>query len=1012
MTQAQLRLDSHPGGRAAGSSRALLWGVGMALSAFVGMALYVAAERIVEEDARRRFERMAFAAQAGLKVRIETYTNTVRSVAALFRDPDTPVTRTRFHRFVEGLVASPARPAISSFTYAVRLEDAARDGFENAVRSDRSLDPAGYPGFSIWPADRRPQYEVVTFIEPSDVGHERFGFDMYSVRRVARSLDAARDSAGVAASGYPIPIANPRPHHALSIRVPVYRTGAPPATLLERRRAYVGSVGVRFSIPGLVEGTIAELARRGMRLALYATSEAPGSEASPVLRPADKLLYDRNRPVGGPPEQPDENGRFHLVLPVDFCGTLWKAHFSARKQDLYTDFDESLPVVAMLAGGAGTMLAYAFFFTLYWSRRSAIEQRTLLDTVLDSVDAYVYMKDLDLRYIYANARSARAIGRKVEDIIGKRDTELFGPEKARESWEMDREVFDTGREHVAEREFTAPDGRRMVLWSVRAPVVIDGEVRAVIGLSTDITELHRLKAQADAANRAKSNFLSNMSHEIRTPLNSIIGMAHLALRSVADPKQRDYLEKIRHSGNHLLGIVNDILDFSKIEAGKLELELLDFGLHTLLRNVEGQMGDAAGARGLRLEFEVRPGVPPWLRGDPLRLEQVLINFVGNAVKFSDHGVVRTTVSLEQGQEDGGSSDSVLVRFEVRDSGIGLGPEELGGLFQPFHQGDQSTTRRYGGTGLGLVISKQLAELMGGTVGVQSAPGEGSTFWFTARLGLGAAMEQNGEDSLPPDLAAALEGARILLVEDNVFSQQVGRELLEDAGATVLVAANGKEAVDLLLKERFDCVLMDVQMPVMDGFEATRLIRSDPRLKDTLVIAMTANAGKEDFARCIEAGMDDFITKPVAPAQLLGTVARRLAQPGRERAGGPAPAEPPEKGWDATLFDMAALSATFAGDHGRMRKFALLFLDSSRSGLDELDQALAQGDLRRAAGLAHRLKSPARAVGAASFASLCAQLEDIGHDGDPARAGAMARDLRRLAARLDSLVKARIEAGEL
>jgi two-component system, sensor histidine kinase and response regulator len=540
-------------------------------------------------------------------------------------------------------------------------------------------------------------------------------------------------------------------------------------------------------------------------------------------------------------------------------------------------------------------------------------------------------------------------------------------------------------------------------------VLIDGEVRAVIGLSTDITELHRLKAEADAANRAKSNFLSNMSHEIRTPLNSIIGMSHLALRSAADPKLRDYLEKIQHSGQHLLGIINDILDFSKIEAGKLELELLDFGLDTLLRNVEGQMGDAARARGLKLAFEVAPEVPRWLRGDPLRLEQVLINFVGNAVKFSDHGVVEVRVALEETAPAG--EGGLLVRFEVRDRGIGLAPGDIGNLFQPFHQADQSTTRRYGGTGLGLVISKQLAELMGGTIGVESTPGQGSTFWFTARLGRGAALERPGDDSLPHALSAALEGARILLVEDNVFSQQVGRELLEQAGATVLVAANGKEAIDLLHKDHFDCVLMDVQMPVMDGFEATRLIRMDPRLKDTLVIAMTANAGKEDRARCLEAGMDDFITKPVAAAQLLAAVARRLAQPGRARPGIPL-AEPATGGRESGLFDAAVLSATFAGDPGRMRKFALLFLESSRNGLEELDQALAQGDLRRAGELAHRLKSPARAVGAATFGSLCAQLEDADQDGDAEKAGALARDLRKLLARLEQLIAAKIEAGAL
>ncbi|HEU4851765.1 MAG TPA: CHASE domain-containing protein [Telluria sp.] len=1008
MSQSNLRLDSPAGGRAAGSSRALLWGVGLALSAFVGMALYVAAEQMVEADARQRFKSAARAAQYGLAAQVRTYTSAVRSVAALFRDPETPVTRLRFHRFVEGLEVARHLPAITSINYAARVPEAGREAFERQVRADRSIDPDGYPEFGIKPAGRRAQYEVVTYMEPFEPARERFGYDLYSVPRVARTLDQARDTAGVSASGQAIVLEKPVKYYALGMRVPVYAVGAPPAGLEDRRRAYAGSVGVGFSVSALVQGTIAEMARRDIRLALYATQDRFMRGTPFELAPADRLLYDGVRAVGAAPLAKVPYDHFQAVLPVDFSGAMWKAHFTARKSDLYTGFDALFPEVAALAGAAGTMLAYAFFFTLYWSRRAAIEQRTLLDTVLDSVDAYVYMKDPDRRYIYMNARAAAALGRLPEEIIGKRDSDLFGQEQARHFWEIDRAVFDTGIQQVAEDKFTMPGGRQVNLWTVKAPVVIDGEVRAVIGLSTDVTELHRLKAQADAANRAKSDFLSNMSHEIRTPMNSIIGMSWLALKTAVDPKQRDYLEKIHHASQHLLGIINDILDFSKIEAGKLDLELLDFRLEALLGNVRSQMEDAARARGLELRFEVAPGVPAWLRGDPLRLEQVLINFVGNAIKFSDHGEVRLRVELAGADGEG---DSLLVRFEVQDHGIGLTRAEIAGLFRSFHQADQSTTRKYGGTGLGLVISKQLAELMGGEVGVDSAPGQGSTFWFTARLGQAARLGSEPGEELPQQLAASVAGTRILLVEDNVFSQQVGRELLEDAQATVRVAANGKEAVDLLQRERFDCVLMDVQMPVMDGYEATRLIRADPRTRDTLVIAMTANAGKEDRERCLEAGMDDFITKPVAPARLLAIIAGWLRHPGRtgaERPFAPAAEDEPENGF----FDPAVLSATFAGDPGRMRKFALLFLDSSRTGLDELEHALADGQLVRVGQLAHRLKSPARAVGAASFSSLCAQLEEIAAAGRLDEAREAARGLRLLLERLDLRIWGRIKDGTL
>ncbi|MEO7497393.1 MAG: ATP-binding protein, partial [Massilia sp.] len=602
----------------------------------------------------------------------------------------------------------------------------------------------------------------------------------------------------------------------------------------------------------------------------------------------------------------------------------------------------------------------------------------------------VYMKDQDRRYIYANAKMAEVLGRPVTDIIGKLDRELMPAARADAAWEFDKQVFEDCVKHTTEEQYVDRDGEARHLWTVKVPLLHEDRIDAVIGLSTDVTELHNLKAQADAANLAKSNFLSNMSHEIRTPMNSIIGMAHLALKSVTHPKQRDYLDKIYHSSQHLLGIINDILDFSKIEAGKLDLEVLDFTLDALLQNIVSQLGETAAARGLALEFEVDPALSHQLRGDPLRLEQVLLNFASNAIKFSENGTVAIRVSpLETG--DGGER---LVRFEVSDGGIGMSETEVADLFTPFHQADPSTTRKYGGTGLGLVISKQLIELMGGTVGVDSAPCQGSTFWFTARLGKGESFLRIGPEPVPKDVLDEIRGAAILLVEDNLFSQQVGEELLADACATVVIANNGKEAIDLLLKERFDCVLMDLQMPVMDGFEASRLIRADPRLRETLVIATTANAGIEDRARCLAAGMDDFVTKPVSPNVLFEVIAnglrRRSPFRAKARAGpsAPAPAAPPAPpSKDPAILDMAVLAATFGANPAKMRKYAFLFLESASDTLGSVAEALERGDTERAADLAHRIKSSARAVGAMDFAGLCLELEALRSRSDigPARA---------------------------
>jgi PAS domain S-box-containing protein len=714
------------------------------------------------------------------------------------------------------------------------------------------------------------------------------------------------------------------------------------------------------------------------------------------------------------------------VLPVAFGGGLWKAHFSAPKSALYLPFDRHLPLLALATGFAATLLAYSLFLSLYWSRRVAIEQRTLLDTVLDNLDAFVFMKDRDRRFRYVNAKMALALGQGAERIVGRVDREVMPAELADAAWERERAVFD-GQRRASQVEIDL-DGVPLQVWEVKVPVRLDGDVGGVLCVATDVTELHQLKAAADAANQAKSDFLSNMSHEIRTPMNSIIGMTHLALKSATEPKLRDYLEKIWHSGQHLLGIITHILDFSKIEAGHLELELLDFRLDALMRNLETQLGEAAAAKGLRLEFDIAPELARPLRGDPLRLEQVLLNFVGNAIKFSERGSVEVRARALRA-----FGNDTLVRFEVEDHGIGIDPAGMAQLFTSFHQADPSTTRRYGGTGLGLVISKQLAELMGGEAGVESEPGRGSTFWFTARLGQGGA--QAAPPAPPPAPAGQrLDGVAVLLVEDNVFSQQVGRELLENAGGAVVVANNGSEALDLMRGRRFDCVLMDVQMPVMDGFEATRRIRADAALRDTVVIAMTANAGVDDQARCMAAGMDEFLTKPVAPEHLAAAIARAIgracapaaaARPAASMAAGRAdhapaadPVPPPAAGpaqaaGTEPLLDTAVLASTFGSDPGKMRKFVFMFLDSAREGLAEIDIALVSNDLARAGAVAHRLKSSARAVGALGFAELCAELERQQERQQEcvssAQAKALSARLRSMFARLERQVAAELGA---
>ncbi len=525
-------------------------------------------------------------------------------------------------------------------------------------------------------------------------------------------------------------------------------------------------------------------------------------------------------------------------------------------------------------------------------------------------------------------------------------------------------------------------------------------------------EKSRLVEQAEAAVRARSEFLANISHEIRTPMNSILGMAQLAHMAERDPRQRDYLGKIQLSGEHLLSIIDDILDISKIDAGKLAIEVVDFELAQVIENLTNLVVKKADDKGLKLGFDLDPSISPYLRGDPLRLCQVLTNLVNNAIKFTERGnvVVRAKLLERHGAD-------LVLGFEVQDTGIGMSQEALAMLFQPFHQGDTSTTRKYGGTGLGLVICKQLVEMMGdGEIGVESAPGQGSTFWFTVRLAQGVQplAQPGGVDAdgvTDAELLVAVRGARVLLVDDNTFNLEVASDFLRRAGAVVVACCNGADAIATLREEPIDCVLLDVQMPVMDGVEAVRRIRSEPAIADSPVIAMTANALHEDRERYLAAGMDDFISKPFKYQTLFATVAKWLPQKSGLHAAGTAPGAraaaahraEPEFGAEAEIIDLSILAETIGGDHTRLADFARKFAASLRQEMEAIEAALAANDLRALGELGHRNKSPARMVGAIGFARLCQALEDYARSGDMASARGAVERLRLLPAQIEQRV---------
>ena len=626
-------------------------------------------------------------------------------------------------------------------------------------------------------------------------------------------------------------------------------------------------------------------------------------------------------------------------------------------------------------------------------RRIAEQDLRKLYLAAEQSPSSIIVTDVNGRIEYVNRQFCATTGYTAEEVLGKGTGILHSGKTHPDVYVGLWATLKRGDAWTGEFVNRKKNGEHYVDYCRIAPVrQASGEVTHYLAVQEDVTErrrtarelddyrhhleelvesrtreLQQARAEAEEANRAKSTFLANMSHEIRTPMNAIIGLTHLLRRDARQPDQIDRIDKVKLAAKHLLGIINDILDLSKIDAQRMTIEATDFNVAATVEHVCSMMKERADAQHLALLSDVSAELrTAFYVGDPLRIGQVLINYVSNAIKFTPSGSV--TVRARRKSDDG---TVAVLRFEVEDTGVGLSAEQVDTLFEPFRQADDSTSRRHGGTGLGLAISRRLARMMGGDAGVVSTSGHGSTFWFEVAVAPGQAPQERQTAST----MAFRRNATVLLVEDNEVNQEIAAELLCSAGLRVDVARHGAEAVECVRRKTYDLILMDMQMPVMDGIEATMAIRALPHGRTLPILAMTANAFAEDRQRCLAAGMNDFVAKPVDPEALLETLGRWIPESAtdgertshRRDVSADRVADGPE-------LDMALGLRNLSGRRQSYRRMLDKFVELHLDDGEKIAECLRQDDRKEARRLAHSLKGVAATLGARRVNAQAAAIE--------------------------------------
>ncbi|HHH44922.1 MAG TPA: response regulator [Gammaproteobacteria bacterium] len=1118
----------------------------IALGALLSFSLFSLLQENHKVSVRNAFETAVANHSDAIQFGVSSYLESLYHIRSAF-NASVSVDRDEFRLLVEHDLQQ--FPGLIALEWLPQVADKDRQRVESEARQQLGgpfffSDKTGQGG--LQPAPRRERYFPVLYAEPQELNRPLLGFDPGgNPKRLQVLLRAARENRPVA-SGRIRLIQAGQDVYGTAVALPIYRNLPSLATAQTRLDALQGFAVAVFEFAPMIE-TILErhTTPAGLEL-LFEDAKAADSEKF-LYRHLPALDRSGDKPAANTPEE----GIRQISRTIEFANRPWTLTARAVDPVLYPRWGPGSLWLPLGAFVLSIMLAL-------YLRRAALRDRerarmlAYQSALLNAIPIPIFVKDVHTVFTACNQAFEQAFGIRRAELVGKTvlDLDFIPAEEQQKLQQADIELLREGGFRQEERTLPWADGvtHNVMYWRTTFDVA-KGKPGGMIGGLVDITELKSLQAElekatliAESASRAKSDFLANMSHEIRTPMNAVIGLTHLALNTDLDRQQRDYLNKISGSAKALLGIINDILDFSKIEAGKLDVENIPFDLHAeVLENLANITSLKAGEKGTELIFDFDSDLPFALVGDPLRLGQILINLMNNAVKFTDGGEI--TLRIQVLEQD---NRSARLRFSVSDTGIGMTEEQQSRLFRSFTQADSSTTRKFGGTGLGLTISKRLVEMMGGEIGVESEAGKGSTFWFTTRLGkadtqqlqtdkpvdadisdlkvlviddnpsarvilcryleaFGFTVRETGsgnealrllEAADPPfdlvlsdwkmpeldgievarrigsnerlskipailmvtafdreqllrnkgdapikgvlvkpvspstlldgilealgrnvarrhgsnaeQLPEHVIGARILLVEDNEINQQVAQEILENAGAQVTIASNGREGLDILRAQPdyFDAVLMDIQMPVMDGHQATREIRKDARFSKLPVLAMTASVMLSDQEEARAAGMDDHIAKPIDVKELFEVLGRWVKVPEQRRTV-PAPAQTGTGSAEDPLPDLPGIDtrtglARVAGNRKLYRSILLKFRTSQAGVADAVQAALEQGDQESAQRLAHTLKGVAGSIGADELQEAARQLDEAIKT-DPASARSQLDPLRRaLALVMDAL----------